>query len=141
MVGPRVDEVKDNVFKLSSRINSTWGGNLTDMVRAARLLEILHEDNLLDNVRVMGERLLAGLQALAVETGGKADNPRGLGLMLAFDLATPELRDKALERTQANGLLLLPCGTRSIRFRPPLNLAAAESDAALELVRKSLKEL
>jgi L-lysine 6-transaminase len=141
MVGPRVDEVKDNVFKLSSRINSTWGGNLTDMVRAARLLEILHEDDLLDNVRVMGERLLAGLQALALETGGKADNPRGLGLMLAFDLATPELRDKALERAHANGLLLLPCGTRSIRFRPPLNLAAAESDAALELVRKSLKEL
>jgi L-lysine 6-transaminase len=141
MVGPRVDEVQDNVFKLSSRINSTWGGNLTDMVRGARLLEILHEDGLLDNARVMGERLLAGLQALAVETGGKADNPRGLGLMLAFDLATPALRDKALERTHANGLLLLPCGTRSIRFRPPLNLAAAESDAALELVRKSLKEL
>ena len=62
-------------------------------------------------------------------------------LMLAFDLDTPELRDRALERMLANGLLLLPCGVRSIRFRPPLNLTAAEADTALDLVRKSLKEL
>ena len=32
MAGGRVDEVADNVFAVSSRINSTWGGNLTDMV-------------------------------------------------------------------------------------------------------------
>jgi L-lysine 6-transaminase len=141
MVGPRVDEVDDNVFKLSSRINSTWGGNLTDMVRSARFLEILQEDALVENARVVGERLLAGLAALERELGGTLSNARGLGLMLAFDLDTPELRDRALERTLANGLLLLPCGTRSIRFRPPLNLTAAEADTAIDLVRRSLKEL
>jgi L-lysine 6-transaminase len=141
MVGPRVDEVEDNVFKLSSRINSTWGGNLTDMVRSARFLEILQEDALVDNARVVGERLLAGLTALERELGGTLQNARGLGLMLAFDLDTPELRDRTLERTLANGLLLLPCGARSIRFRPPLNLTAAEADTALDLVRTSLKEL
>jgi len=141
MVGPRVDEVEDNVFKLSSRINSTWGGNLTDMVRSARFLEILQEDALVENTRVVGERLLAGLVALERELGGKLGNARGLGLMLAFDLDTPELRDRALERMLANGLLLLPCGVRSIRFRPPLNLTAAEADTALDLVRRSLKEL
>jgi L-lysine 6-transaminase len=141
MAGPRVDEVKDNVFHVSSRINSTWGGNLTDMVRSTRMLEILHEDGLVENARVAGERLLAGLVTLQHELGGRFDNARGLGLMLAFDLETPELRDRALEKTLANGLLLLPCGVRSIRFRPPLNLTAAEADAALDLVRRSLKEL
>jgi L-lysine 6-transaminase len=141
LVGPRVDEVEDNVFKMSSRINSTWGGNLTDMVRGRRFLEIIDEDALVENARVAGERLLAGLVALSQELGGTFDNARGLGLMLAFDLATPELRDRALERMLQNGLLLLPCGARSIRFRPPLNLAAAEADAALDLVRRSLKEL
>jgi L-lysine 6-transaminase len=141
MVGPRVDEVEDHVFKVSSRINSTWGGNLTDMVRSARLLEILQEDALVENTRVVGERLLAGLQTLERELGGTLGNARGLGLMLAFDLDTPELRDRALERALANGLLLLPCGVRSIRFRPPLNLTAAEADTALDLVRRSLKEL
>jgi L-lysine 6-transaminase len=141
LVGPRVDEVPDNVFKLSSRINSTWGGGLTDMVRGARYLEIVDEDGLLENAHVMGARLAAGLEALARESGGKLENPRGLGLMLAFDLATPALRDTALERAFANGMLVLGCGERSVRFRPPLNLTAADADTALEIVRKTLKEL
>jgi L-lysine 6-transaminase len=141
MVGPRVDEEPDNVFKISSRINSTWGGGLTDMVRGARFLEILSEDALLDNARVVGERLLAGLVALERESGGKLRGARGLGLMIAFDLETAALRDRTLELALANGLLLLPCGSASIRFRPPLNLTPAEADAALDLVRKSLKEL
>jgi len=141
MVGPRVDEVPENVFRVSSRINSTWGGGLTDMVRGARFLEVIHEDGLLENTRTVGERLLAGLVALERETGGKLAGARGLGLMLAFDLETPELRDRAQELMLENGLLLLGCGVRSIRFRPPLNLTPAEADTALDLVRKSLKEL
>jgi L-lysine 6-transaminase len=61
--------------------------------------------------------------------------------MIAFDLPSPELRGKAQDRMLENGLLLLGCGVRSIRFRPPLNLTPAEADTALEIVRKSLKEL
>jgi L-lysine 6-transaminase len=141
MIGPRVDEEPENVFKVSSRINSTWGGGLTDMVRGSRFLEIIDEDRLVENARVVGERLLAGLVALQRESGGKLTNARGRGLMIAFDLETPALRDKAQDRMLANGLLLLGCGVRSIRFRPPLNLSPAEADAGLELVRKSLKEL
>jgi L-lysine 6-transaminase len=141
MVGPKVDEEPENVFKRSSRINSTWGGGLTDMVRAGRYLEVIHEDRLVDNARVVGGRLLEGLGALERELGGVMTNARGRGLMIAFDLPTPELRGKAQDRMLENGLLLLPCGVRSIRFRPPLNLAPAEADTALDIVRKSLKEL
>jgi L-lysine 6-transaminase len=141
MVGPRVDEEPENVFKVSSRINSTWGGGLTDMVRAGRYLEIIHEDGLVENARVAGARLLDGLRSLQEELGGVMSNARGRGLMIAFDLPSPELRNQAQDRMLANGLLLLTCGARSIRFRPPLNLAPAETDAALEIVRKSLKEL
>ena len=141
MVGPRVDEEPENVFRLSSRINSTWGGGLTDMVRGGRYLEIIHEDRLVENARVAGGRLLDGLRSVQQELGGVMTNARGRGLMIAFDLPSPELRGKARDRMLANGLLLLPCGVRSIRFRPPLNLAPAEADAALEIVRKSLKEL
>jgi L-lysine 6-transaminase len=141
MVGPRVDEEPENVFKVSSRINSTWGGGLTDMVRAGRYLEIIHQDRLVENARVAGGRLLDGLRGVQQELGGVMSNARGRGLMIAFDLPSPELRNKAQDRMLANGLLLLTCGSRSIRFRPPLNLAPAEADAALEIVRKSLKEL
>jgi L-lysine 6-transaminase len=141
MVGPKVDEEPENVFKVPSRINSTWGGNLTDMVRAGRFLEIIAEDLLVDNARVVGDHLLRGLQGVQQELGGIMSNARGRGLMIAFDLPTPELRKKAHEALIANGLLLLTCGPRSIRFRPPLDLVAAEADAALDIVRKSLKAL
>jgi len=141
MVGPRVDEEPENVFKVPSRINSTWGGGLTDMVRFGRYLEIIDEDGLVENARVVGEHLLRGLRELEGVTSGRLRNARGRGLMIAFDLPTPDLRDRAYEALLANGLLLLTCGVQSIRFRPPLNLSAAEADRGLEIVRKTLKEL
>jgi L-lysine 6-transaminase len=139
LVGPKVDLVPDNVFQVSSRINSTWGGGLTDMVRFARYLEIIEEEKLVDNARVVGEHLLRGLVELQAERGELVSNARGRGLMIAFDLPTPELRKKAHGRIVEAGLLLLPCGVRSIRFRPPLNLSAEEADTALDLLRRALQ--
>jgi L-lysine 6-transaminase len=141
MVGPRVDEEPQNVFRVSSRINSTWGGGLTDMVRCARFLEIMEEDRLLENARTVGARLLEGLRGIERELGGLMSNARGRGLMIAFDLPSKEARDRAQDQLLANGLLLLACGPRSIRFRPALNLTPAEADAGLDIVRRSLKEL
>jgi len=141
LVGPRVDEEPQNVFKVGSRINSTFGGNLTDLVRCARYLEIVQEDRLVDNARVVGEHLLRGLEAVQRERGGLMSNARGRGLMIAFDLPTPAQRDLAHKKIVSGGLLLLKCGVRSIRFRPPLNLSAAEADAGLEILRRTLKEL
>jgi len=83
------------VFKVSSRINSTWGGGLTDMVRSGRFLEIVQEDRLVDNARVVGDHLLRGLSGVQADLGGIMSNARGRGLMIAFDLPTPELRKKA----------------------------------------------
>jgi L-lysine 6-transaminase len=140
MGGPRLDEEPDNVFRTSSRINSTWGGGLTDMVRSARFLQILEEDALLENARQVGARLLEGLRALERETD-LVRNARGLGLMLAVDLPSPQLRNRLLDVLLEKGLLMLGCGPRSVRFRPALNLSAAEADAGLEIVRRSLKEL
>jgi L-lysine 6-transaminase len=141
LVGPRVDEEPENVFKIPSRINSTWGGGLTDMVRCGRYLEVIAEEQLVENARAVGEALLRGLQGVQAGLGGLMSNARGRGLMIAFDLPTPELRNAAHRKILDNRLLLLKCGTRSIRFRPPLNLSRAEAEAGLEIVGKSLKEL
>jgi L-lysine 6-transaminase len=141
MAAARVDEVPDNVFKVPSRINSTWGGSITDMVRSGRYLEIIDEDGLVENARVVGDHLLRGLEGVQSELGGVMSNARGRGLMIAFDLATPEARDRAHKRLVESGLLLLTCGTRSIRFRPPLNLTAAEADAALDIARRALRQI
>ncbi len=141
LVGPKVDQEPENVFKVGSRINSTFGGNLTDMVRFGRFLEVIDDERLVDNARTVGAHLLAGLQGLQGELGGLMSNARGRGLMIAFDLPTPEQRDRAHKRIIDEGLLLLTCGTRSVRFRPPLNLSASEADAGLDLMRRALKSL
>jgi L-lysine 6-transaminase len=141
LVGPRVDEVKDNVFAVSSRLNSTWGGNLTDMVRGTRMLEVIDEEQLVENARVVGQQLLDGLIAIARERGGQIGNARGRGLMIAFDLPDSESRNRAQAALIENGLFVLRSGTRSVRFRPPLNLTRAEADEALEIVRRTLKAL
>ena len=78
MAGGRVDEVPDNVFAVSSRINSTWGGGLTDMVRARRILEVVEADGLIPRAAALGRRLLTMLRNLA-EHHPARDGPAGTG--------------------------------------------------------------
>src|SRR5690606_26056227 len=68
MAGPKLDEVKENVFRKPGRINSTWGGNFTDMVRSMHFMNILKQEDLVENAREMGERFLTALHELARET-------------------------------------------------------------------------
>ena len=130
--GKRVDEVADNVFKLPSRINSTWGGSLTDMVRARRLIEIILEEKLADNALAQGRRLVDGLRALARAEGGLS-NVRGIGSLCAFTLESPAARDAMLKRLFEGQLIALKSGPKAIRFRLPFTLSATEAD---EMVRR-----
>ena len=139
LAGRRLDEVKGHVFQESSRINSTWGGNLVDMVRFTRILEIIHEENLVENAARVGEYLLSGLLDMAKDTDGQMTNVRGRGLFIAFDLPTTELRNTFLEKALKNGLIILASGERSVRFRPPLNLSMEEAAKGLEIIRKTLR--
>jgi len=140
LVGTKVDREPDNVFKTKSRINSTWGGNLTDMVRFQRFLEIIEEDRLVENARTVGDHLLAGLRRLEGEFPSLVSNSRGRGLMIAFDTVA-ESRKAFLGQCFDQGMLVLPCGARSIRFRPPLNLTRSEAEAGLDILRRALQSL
>ena len=135
--GPRLDEV-DSVFKISSRINSTWGGNLVDMVRCQRIIEIIEEDGLLANATRVGEHLLAGLQRLEGMFPGRVTNARGRGLFLAFDLPDGETRQRTLRALNDADVLGLASGERAIRMRPPLVLTADEADEGLRRIEKAL---
>jgi L-lysine 6-transaminase len=136
----RVDEVEGNVFHESSRLNSTWGGNLVDMVRCTRFLEIMVDEDILENVRKQSDTLMTGLRELQSTHPGLVSGVRGRGLMCAFDLPDTESRNRLIGRIYANGAIILPCGDRSIRFRPPLNIDDAEIRSALAIVGRSLKE-
>src|SRR6201997_152316 len=106
MAGRRVDEIADNVFAVPSRINSTWGGNLTDMVRARRILEVIESDGLVARAADLGTYLLDGLRALAARHIAVTD-VRGRGLMCAFTLPTPQLRDEVIRRLRVDEHVLV----------------------------------
>jgi L-lysine 6-transaminase len=120
LVNTRVDDV-DSVFKVPSRISSTWGGSLVDMVRATAILETIERDKLLSNATQRGLELQSGLAALAERFPALVRNVRGRGLMCAIDLPTPEQRSAAIKHAFAERLLLLPSGVQTVRFRPFLN--------------------
>lgn len=137
MAGGRVDEEPHNVFRVSSRINSTWGGNLTDMVRARRVLEVVERDRLIDRARLLGSHLLTELRALAARRPGVVTDARGRGLMCAVTLDTATRRDAAVTALrEREHVLLLGTGERGVRFRPPLTVTTTElSDAVAALDR------
>ena len=136
----RINDVSDNVFQVSSRINSTWGGTLVDMVRSQRYLEIMAEERLLENVTARGAELLAGLEGLVKEFPEHVMNARGKGLMCAFDLRDGALRDQVISNAYGEGVVVLGCGPTSIRFRPPLVISKEEIAQGLEKFRTSIKK-
>jgi L-lysine 6-transaminase len=139
MAGRRIDEVADNVFTVSSRINSTWGGNLADMVRARRILEVIEADDLFARAAHAGGYLRARLERLAVEFPGLVLDVRGRGLMCAFSLPTPAQRDALIRRLWERRVIMLASGADSVRFRPALTVSRAELDGAVDAVREALR--
>lgn len=140
MAGGRVDEVPDNVFAVPSRLNSTWGGNLTDMVRARRILEVIERDGLIERAGVLGAHLLDLLRELA-EQHPPVTDPRGRGLMCAIDLPDTGFRDAVLTTLrEREHVLMIGTGSRGIRFRPPLTVETAELDAAVAALDRVLRD-
>lgn len=138
LAGKKVDEIETNCFNVSSRINSTWGGNLVDMVRFQRILEVIEEDHLVDHVNQVGEYLQNKLKVLADEEEF-ISNPRGKGLFCAIDLPDTHSRDELRKECMKNHLMILGCGTKSIRFRPPLTTQKEHIDKGLDILKQSYK--
>lgn len=141
MAGRRVDEVTDNVFAVSSRLNSTWGGNLADMVRARRILEVIEADDLFDHAAAQGAHLLGCLRELADEFPGVVLDPRGRGLMCAFSLPSTADRDELIRLLWRRAVIVLPSGPDGVRFRPALTVSRGEIDGAVRAIRAALAAL
>ncbi len=137
----RIMELAENVFTVSSRINSTWGGNLADMVRAQRYFEIIDEENLVENAARVGAWFVGELDRFHEQFPSLVTNVRGRGLMAAFDLPSGDIRDAALKSFMAHDVMALSSGSRSARFRPPLNLSMEEAGEGIRRMEKALKDL
>jgi L-lysine 6-transaminase len=140
LAGKKVDEIETNVFNVPSRINSTWGGNLVDMVRSSRIMEIIEEDNLLDNAANVGNYLYDTILDIS-KRNAKISNVRGRGLMVAFDFPTKAMRDKFVSKGMEHNVMFLGCGHNTIRFRPALNLENKHVDQGMDILEKVVKEL
>jgi len=136
--GGKLMDEPDNVFKVSSRINSTWGGNLVDMVRCQRYLEIIEEEKLVQNAADVGAYLLGQLETVQQRMPDLLSNARGRGLMCAIDFPDADLRNAVADKAYELGMIILPCGHRSLRFRPPLDITRAEVDEALTILLKAV---
>lgn len=137
IVNSRIDDIENNVFKKGGRINSTWGGNLTDLFRAKRYLEVIEEENLVSNAQFMGSYLLKELNKLQSEFPDIFSNARGSSLMCAIDLKDKATRDSFRKKLFENGLMILGCGEKSIRFRPRLSVTKEDIDEAMDIMKKS----
>ncbi len=136
----RLDEINDNVFTEPSRINSTFGGNLIDMVRCSAILKIMAEEDLVENARLRGNELLDGLKGLGVNFPHIISNIRGRGLMCAFDLKDSQQRAEILGKFLEEKVLLVGCGQKSVRFRPHLVITSEEIQIIIDTIFKILKK-
>ncbi|GAB3914794.1 L-lysine 6-transaminase [Microlunatus endophyticus] len=143
MAGRRVDEVTDNVFSVSGRINSTWGGGLVDMVRSTRILEHIRTAGLIEAAGPKGRHFVDRLHKVSEQYPAEVlSNVRGRGLMVAVDLADTSTRDSVLGWLRDHEhVLALPSGERAIRFRPALSVTEAEIDEATDALDRALDQV
>lgn len=138
LVNDRIDDVPENCFHSPSRINSTWGGSLVDMIRFQRILEVIEEDQLVRHAAEEGEYLQELIRGLSNEYE-PVSNPRGRGLFCALDLPNKEMRDQTVKECLQNGLIIMGCGTKTIRFRPPLTIQREEIKIGIDTLSKSVR--
>ncbi len=137
----RVDDIENNVFHESGRLNSTWGGNIVDMVRFKKYLEIIYEENLVENARVMGDYLLEKLHSLEEKYPALVSNARGKGLFCAMDLPDADKRNKLRSMVFDKNVVVLGSGQNSIRFRPPLVVKKNHLDEAVNIIDSCLAKM
>jgi len=131
----KLDEVENNVFQESSRLNSTFGGNFIDMLRLQLILEIIENENLVEHAKTEGQFLLQELQKLEQKHPQILSNARGLGLLCAIDFPNNEIRNQAIsDIMNQEKVIMLACGENSLRFRSQLNVTREELKIALQAI-------
>ena len=122
-------------------LDSTWGGNLADMVRVCHEMTIVKKEGLIERAALTGEILNEGLKRVIAKFDF-ANNVRGMGLYQGFSLDTPERKGKLIKIAREEfGLLLLGAGNRSIRSRPNLSVTKEDVERFLVMLERALAKL
>ena len=136
MGGPRLDEVKDNAFRLPSRLNSTWGGNFTDMVRSTHLMRIIEQENLVENAAKVGA-LFPGSAARVAERFNRSSAGLAAGGCCWRSICPiAKTREEMWKGLFDLGVLTLRSGENRFVFGRRSISRRAVVDEAMELIRK-----
>lgn len=116
---------------------STFGGNPVACAAALATLELL-EQGLIGNAAHRGEQGLRALRRLQERHPGAIVDVRGLGLMLALELATPAQAEALELEAFKRGLLVLGCGAKTVRISPPLVIDEATMAGGLDVLAEAI---
>ncbi len=126
---------------------TTFGGNPVACAGALAIIDVLHEENVLEETRRKGEYLLAKLLALK-ETHPIIGDVRGKGLLVGVELvldretrepARSESAAVAFEECFKRGLLVVRAGVSTIKFCPPLTIRDEQLDQAVDIFADALR--
>jgi acetylornithine/N-succinyldiaminopimelate aminotransferase len=123
---------------------TTYGGSPLACAVALKILQVIQQERLAENVRQVGDFLKRGLQQLAQKYPAMVLSARGLGFMLGMELAPnmPQLPGDSTKPQSVRlanllhtaGLLTIPAGAQILRFLPPLNLRQSEAEEGLSIL-------
>ena len=118
----------------SKRIEVTWDGDLSDMIRCKYVIEAYEKYDILKNVEKQSKTIVTKLSSL-----NNIQNLRNCGLIIGFDLKSNEERDTIVQRLFENGLICNRAGSNSIRLRPSLNINSDEVEESIKIFKKVIK--
>lgn len=127
---------------------STFGGNPVAIAAAIGTLQVVEEEGLLAKAAETGEYIKDALTEIQTRHFSMGD-VRGRGLMVAAEFVKDkkskeravDMRDDVIQKAFQKGLLLLPCGTNTLRFIPPLNVERSQVDEGLQIFEAALTEV
>ncbi len=127
---------------------NTFGGNPVSSAVGNAVLDVIHDDRLQENARIVGSTLLAGLGGLAARHSAIGD-VRGAGLFIGLELVADrhtkqpadELASQVVEHAKSAGVLLSIDGPHHnvIKIKPPLVFTLADSDRVVEVIDEALR--
>jgi 4-aminobutyrate aminotransferase len=121
------------------RLSSTWGaGDVVNSMVGVFTLDAIAEYDLLDNAVARGRQFT---EIVSDEAPESVVDVRGKGLMLAVEFDTPERRESVVRSALERGLLTLPCGYKTLRALPPLDVTEREIEMGARLLLEAIEDV
>lgn len=126
------------------QLGTTFGGNHLACAAALAVLDVMEEEQLVENARIVGDHLMKKLKMLRekdLQTKGTSlvEDVRGRGLMIGIDLAVPH-REPRTQLIHEQHVFTGCAGTNTLRLLPPLCLSIAEADMFIEKLKVVLEK-